>query len=846
MVAGGQTDPGVILGTVAYMSPEQARGVKVDHRSDIFTFGIMLYEMLTGHPPFQGRSSIDTLNAILNQPAPHLPTLTGVPAEAGADIQRVIEKCVAKDPDDRYQGMKDVVVDLRVARRHLESAPISGATVAQAAVTTRSSPRWNWKMLGGATLVLVVIAGGVQLWRSRTAPASPAASLDAKPSLAVLYFDNNTGNTSLDWMRKGLTDMMVTDLSQSPDIEVIGTDRLQQILQDLHQPTGVVITADIAQQVAQRAGVKSVLVGDFIKAGDTIRISARLQDAKTSKIVSAERVEGVGDSSLFSMIDELTRRIKSKVDTLRGGLPSGILSQPGAADATTRTGVDRGLTEVTTASIDAYRYYAQGIDLHDRSLEAQAVPLFEKAISIDPSFAMALVKLAVAEYNVGDRAKSEEYAKRALDKTDRLTARERYYIEGYYYSSRIDTTNRAIEAYTKAVTLYPDHQSSRHNLALIYFSLQRIPESIAEYEELRRRGAASVTSYGNLAACYVASGQTDKALAVMQEYVRQHPEVSVGHRLLGTVLMASGKLDDAMAAFVKADSLDPGSPSVAQQRWFLLAFTGQWPEADAVAEKQAAPTATAFDQWFGRIDLAVASLYRGQTAAAFTEIDRSVRLKGLSPTWRANSRAFAGSTFLDLSKPGDAVAQGQAGMADAENRPEEFGLLRLIAASQASLGRRADADGTLARLKQQADLLPGDHAQQRTVLWAAGEAALARGDASAAIAELEQAQAMLPAHGSMGAPSPHVPIWFSLASAYRAAGKDAEAARWYQRVADSGYEHVYSPIQYVRSFYFLGTLAEKQGNKEKARQYYQRFLSYWKNGDIDRDHVADAQRQIGG
>ena len=143
------------------------------------------------------------------------------------------------------------------------------------------------------------------------------------------------------------------------------------------------------------------------------------------------------------MIDELTRRIKTKVDSLRGGPPSGILSQPGAADATAKTGVDRGLTEVTTASVEAYRYYAQAIDLHDRSLEAQAIPLFEKAISIDPGFAMALTKLAVAEYNVGDRSKGEEYAKRALDKIDRLTPRERYHIEGYYYSQRVDTTNRS-------------------------------------------------------------------------------------------------------------------------------------------------------------------------------------------------------------------------------------------------------------------------------------------------------------------------------------------------------------------------------------------------------------------
>ncbi len=183
-------------------------------------------------------------------------------------------------------------------------------------------------------------------------------------------------------------------------------------------------------------------------------------------------------------------------------------------------------------------------------------------------------------------------------------------------------------------------------------------------------------------------------------------------------------------------------------------------------------------------------------------------------------------------------------MPDAVNGTGEFGLQRMIASAQASLGRRPDADVAVARLKQLADLLPGN-AQQRTVHWAAGEVALARGDAAAAIAELEQAQAMLPAHGLVASGAPHVPIWFALASAYRAAGKDMEAARWYQRVADSGYEHVYSPIPYIRSFYFLGTIAEKQGNGEKARQDHQRFLDYWKNGDIDRERVAEAARKVG-
>ena len=299
-----QTDPGLVMGTVAYMSPEQARGLTVDHRSDVFSFGVMLYELLVGRPPFQGKSQLDTLHAILTDPVPALSATAGLPAEAVADVQRIIAKCTAKDRDDRYQGMKDVVVDLRGARRRLESAPVaaSGATAPAAA---GKSPAAGLRvsrpvLLGGAALVAVAAALAIwRPWRAGGAGNEAVAAGEGKPSVAVLYFENQTGDTSLDWMRTGLTDMMVTDLSQSSDIEVLGTDRLYQILDELHRADDRVISADLIQQIAQRAKVDRVLVGSYVKAGDTIRINARLQEAATGKIVTSERVEGAGESSLF-------------------------------------------------------------------------------------------------------------------------------------------------------------------------------------------------------------------------------------------------------------------------------------------------------------------------------------------------------------------------------------------------------------------------------------------------------------------------------------------------------------------------------------------------------------------
>jgi len=217
----GATDPQVILGTVSYMSPEQARGGTIDHRTDIFSFGIMLYEMFSNTLPFRGQSSIETMNAVINAPAAPLHLLSGaIPAAASSDIQRIIEKCLAKNPDDRYQGMKDLVVDLKAARRRIDSDASIAVSAPRPPVAAAAAAKKTPLLIAVASLALVT-AAGYWFWTTQRAPIAQASG--TRPSVAVMYFENNTGNQNLDWLRTGLTDMLVTDLSQSPDIEVLGT-----------------------------------------------------------------------------------------------------------------------------------------------------------------------------------------------------------------------------------------------------------------------------------------------------------------------------------------------------------------------------------------------------------------------------------------------------------------------------------------------------------------------------------------------------------------------------------------------------------------------------------------------
>ncbi len=464
------TDPGVIVGTVSYMSPEQARGTQIDHRSDIFSFGIVLYETITGQVPFRGPTGMDTLQAILNHPAPPLPDMgSDVSSDAGFEIHRVVEKCLSKDPNERYQSMNDLAVDLRSARRRLESGSVRRQTEPD---STTVGARRRRLVFGAAVVAAAVmlVAGLVLFLR----PGPETEPIEAgRPSVAVLYFENTTGEPSLDWLRTGLTDMLVTDLSQSPQLEVLSTDRLYHILSELNREDERITSLEVVQEVADRAGVETVILGSFMKAGESIRINIRVQEARSGKILSSEKVEGVGEAALFPMVDDLTRRIKTNFET-------------SSADAAP----DMDLKDVTTASIEAYRYYAEGIRLLNRGQYEEAIPLFERALEFDPEFAMALAKLAIVHGNLFHSDESDRYAELALENVSRLTPRERYYIEGVYYDDRPENHKLSIEAYEKALEVDPRHASARHNLARRYLLDERYSEAIRHFEVARRQGTS--------------------------------------------------------------------------------------------------------------------------------------------------------------------------------------------------------------------------------------------------------------------------------------------------------------------------------------------------------------------
>ena len=419
----GVTEPGTIVGTLIYVSPEQARGYELDHRSDIFSFGVVLHELVTAKVPFGGSTAADTISAILTKAPPRLSVSKLRAQEQGViELQRVIDKCLAKEPDERYQGMKDLVIDLRKARWMLD--PDASAAAPQ------PSASFSWRVTAAASAVALVVAlTGILVFRgmpSMPDPVSaPADVASASRSVAVVGFRNLTGSDDKDWLSTAFAEMLSTELATgSSALRIISGENVARMKTELSLRDADSFADDTLTRIQGNLGADFVVVGSYVALGDgadaQIRLDMRLQEVAGGETVLSLAESGA-ESSLFQLVTNAGAKLREQLG----------LSDLSAEES-------RAVRASVSSHPRANRLYSEGLaKLRARDANA-ARELLEQAVAIDPDYAMAHSALSAAWLGVGYDARGQESARTALDLAEGLPREHNLMIEARYHESVFD------------------------------------------------------------------------------------------------------------------------------------------------------------------------------------------------------------------------------------------------------------------------------------------------------------------------------------------------------------------------------------------------------------------------